>query len=117
MVELFEHDVSITPLNVGFVIGILSVITIFYVESSLARNFLGFLIGSGFSPAFTSEISHSSRYFALAFALISFTIMVLAGFRWPLIIAFFILSISATVEAETRSTMEALRREEEKQES
>lgn len=61
MVKLFGHDVSITPLNLGFVIGILSVISIFYVESSLARNFLGFLIGSGFSPAFTSESSHSSR--------------------------------------------------------
>ena len=116
MVELLGRNVSITPLNVGFVIGVLSVITIFCVESSLTRNFLGLLIGSGFSPAFTSESSHSNRYFALEIALISFTIMVLAGFRWPLIIALFIVSISATVEADTRSTMEAVRREE-KQES
>ena len=109
--EILGREISFTPLNVGFVIGTLSVVAIFYVESSLARNFLGFLIGSGFSPAFTSESSHSNRYFALAFALIAFTLMILAGFRWPLIIAFFILALSAVVEFESKAMMETIERE------
>ncbi|QGA80241.1 hypothetical protein [Candidatus Nanohalobium constans] len=108
--EILGREISFTPFNVGFVIGTLSVVAIFYVESSLARNFLGFLIGLGFSPAFTSESSHSNRYFALAFVFIAFTLMILAGFRWPLIISFFILAISATVEADSRATMEAVRK-------
>mgnify|MGYP006289292323 CR=1 FL=1 len=111
MVEILGRELSLTPFNMGFVIGVISFVSLFYVESSTARNFLGFLIGSGFSPAFTSESSNSNRYFALAFALIAFTLLIIAGFRWPLIIAFFVLSISATREADTRSTMEVIERE------
>lgn len=114
--NVFGREISITPFNLGFVIGVASFISIFYVESSLARNFLGFLIGTGFSPAFTSESAHSNRYFALATALIAFTLMILAGFRWPLIIAFFILSLSAVGEANTRSTLEVVEREKENNE-
>ena len=106
--NVFGQEVSITPFNLGFVLGVVSFISIFYVESSLARNFLGFLMGAGFSPAFTSESSHSNRYFALSTALLAFTLMILAGFRWPLIIAFFILSLRAVGEADTRMTLEAV---------
>ena len=111
MVELLGREIRITPFNVGFVIGTVSFISIFYVESSLTRNFLGFLIGSGFSPAFSSESSHSNRYFVLSFSMIAFTLMVLAGFRWPLIIAFFVLALSALSEAEGRALIEVAKRQ------
>lgn len=111
MVEILGRELSLTLFNVGFVIGVVSFISLFYVENYAARNFLGFLIGASFSPAFISESSDSNRYFALAFALIAFIFLILAGFRWPLIIAFFVLSISATREANVRSTMEVIERE------
>lgn len=112
--EILSREISLTPFNVGFVIGTLSVVTIFYVESSLARNFLGLLIGSGFSPAFTSHRTDSNRYFALAFALMAFIFMILAGFRWPLMISFFILALSALSEFESKAAMEVVKREKEK---
>jgi hypothetical protein len=111
MVEVLGREIRITPFNVGLVIGTVSFISIFYVESSLARNFIGFLIGSGFSPVFTSRTDHSSRYFALSFVLILFTFMVLAGFRYPMIFAFSVLALSALSEAEGRAALEVSKRQ------
>ncbi len=116
MVEILECEISITPFNTGMVVGTVSFLLIFHAESSLARNVLGFLIGSGFSPAFTSESTNSNRYFALCFALIAFNLMVLAGFRWPLTIAFFILALSALSEAEGRAALEVVKRREKREE-
>jgi hypothetical protein len=104
--EFFGREIPVTPFNLGFVIGVVSFISIFHVESSTVQNFLGFLIGSGFSPVFTTERTDSNRYYALSFVLIAFTFMELAGFRWPLIIAFFILALSALSEAEGRAMIE-----------
>jgi hypothetical protein len=59
---------------------------IFYIEIPMARNFLGLLIGSGFSPTFTTE-----------------------SFRWPLTIALFVLAISAHREFESRAMLEKIR--------
>ena len=78
----------------------------------MARNFLGFLIGSGFSPVFTTERNDSTRYFFLSAVFIIFTLMELAGFRWPLIIAFFVLAISAHGEFESRAMLEKIRKNE-----
>ena len=116
MVRLLDRDVAFTIFRVGMVVSTISFVLIFHVESQVARNILGFLIGSGFSPAFTSESSGSNRYFALCFALIAFEFMILAGFRWSLIIAFFVLALSALSEAEGRAALELAARSEEKEE-
>ena len=110
--EIFGFNLELSLLNIGFLTGITSSILIFYVEVSMARNFLGFLIGSGFSPVFTTERNDSNRYFFLGCVFIIFTLMELAGFRWPLIIAFFVLAISAHVEFESRAMLEKIRSEE-----
>lgn len=114
LVDVSGREISFTPFNIGFFVAFLSLILIFYIESSLARNVLGFLIGSGFSPAFTSHRTDSDRYFVLCFALIAFIFMMLAGFRWPLITAFFILALSSLSEFESKAMMEVIEREKEK---
>ncbi len=111
MVEILGREIDLNPFNIGFIVATVSFVLVFHAESSLTRNFLGFLIGSGFSPAFSSESSHSNRYFVLSFSMIAFTLMVLAGFRWPLIIAFFVLALSALSEAEGRALVEVAERE------
>lgn len=112
MVKLFDRDLNFNLLNIGFVFGIMSCVLIFYVESSLGRNFLGLLTGIGFSPVFTTERRDSIKYFLLSAVFISFIFMLLAGFRWPLIIAFFVLAVSAQGEFESRALMEKIRSEE-----
>ena len=80
----------------------------------MARNFLVLLIGAGFSPVFTTEREDSNKYFFLSAVFIMFALMELAGFRWPLIIAFFVLAISAHGEFESRAMLEKIRSKEEK---
>jgi hypothetical protein len=111
-VEILGFELKFNLLNTGFLVGIVSSILIFYIESSMARNFLGFLIGAGFSPVFTTERDDSNRYFFLCAVFIIFTLMELAGFRWPLIIAFFVLAISAHGEFESRAMVEKIRSKE-----
>jgi hypothetical protein len=112
MVKLFDRDLNFNLLNIGFVIGIVSCFLIFYVESSLGRNFLGLLTGIGFSPVFTTERINSIRYYLLSAVFISFIFILLAGFRWPLIIAFFVLVVSAHGEFESKALLEKIRSEE-----
>lgn len=111
-VEILGFELEFNLLNTGFLIGITSSILIFYVEISIARNFLGLLIGAGFSPVFTTERDDSNRYFFLSAVFITFIFIVLAGFRWPLIIAFFVLAISAHGEFESRAMLEKIRSKE-----
>lgn len=105
-----NNEFSFTPFSVGSLFGIVFSVLIFYIDASLARNFLGFLIGSCFSPAFTSERTDSRRYYVQAYALIGFTLMILAGFRFPLVIAFLVLALSTGVEAEGKGMVEAAKR-------
>jgi hypothetical protein len=112
-VEILGFELEFNLLNTGFLAGLVSSILIFYIENSMARNFLGLLIGAGFSPVFTTERNDSNRYFFLGGVFIIFTIMELAGFRWPLIIAFFVLAISAHGEFESKAMLEKIRNKEE----
>jgi hypothetical protein len=111
-VELLGFELEFNLLNTGFLIGIISSILIFYIEVPMARNFLGFLIGAGFSPVFTTERDDSNRYFFLSAVFIVFVLMVSAGFRWPLMISFFVLAISAHGEFESRAILEKIRSKE-----
>jgi hypothetical protein len=111
-VEIVGFELEFNHLNTGFLIGMISSILIFYIEIPTARNFLGLLIGAGFSHVFTTERDDSNRYFFLSGVFIIFTLMELAGFRWPLIIAFFVLAISAHGEFESRAMVEKIRSEE-----
>lgn len=61
--EIFGFEPELDLVNTGFLVGTISSLLIFYVEVSLARNVLGFLIGSGFSPVFTTDRTDSSRFF------------------------------------------------------
>ena len=90
----------------GFGLGLLSSVLIFYTDSSLAQNFLGFVTGSGFSPAFITERTDSGRYFVLGFVFNTYLFLILAGFRWPLIISMFVLALSAYSEARTNNFRE-----------
>jgi hypothetical protein len=108
-VEILGFGLEFNLLNTGFLIGIICSILIFYIEIPMARNFLGLLIGAGFSPVFTTERDDSNRYFFLSAVFIMFTLMELASFRWPLIIAFFVLAISAHGEFESRAMLEKIR--------
>jgi hypothetical protein len=54
-VEVLGFELEFNLLNTGFLIGIISSMLIFYIEIPMARNFLGLLIGAGFSPVFTTE--------------------------------------------------------------
>ncbi len=110
--EILGFELEFNLLNTGFLVGIVSSILIFYIEIPMARNFLGLLIGAGFSPVFTTERDDSNSYFFLGSVFIIFTLMELAGFRWPLIIAFFVLAISAHGEFESRAMAEKIRSKE-----
>ena len=68
--EILGFEPEPNLLNTGFLIGIISSILIFYLEISMARNFLGSLIGAGFSPVFTTERDDSKRYFFLSAVII-----------------------------------------------
>ena len=112
--EILGFELEFNLLNTGFLVGIISSILLFYIEILLARNCLGLLIGAGFSTVFTTERDDSGRYFFLFSAFIVFVLMVSAGFRWPLMISFFVLAISAHGEFESRAILEKIRSKEEK---
>ena len=59
--EVLGSELNPDLVYTGFALGLLSLVLIFYTDSSLAQNFLGFLTGSGFSPAFTTERTDSAR--------------------------------------------------------
>jgi hypothetical protein len=103
VVKLFDTNINSNLLNIVFVFGIVSCFLFFYVESSLGRNFLGLLAGIGFFPVFTTERSDSISYYLLSAVFISFIFILLAGFRWPLIISFFVLVVSAHGEFESKA--------------
>ncbi len=112
--EILGFRIEFSILNTGFFVGLISAVLIFYTEASMVKNFLGLLIGAGFSPVFTTERTDSNRYFFQAFVFIIFTLLVLAGFRWPLIIAFFVLAVSMHGEFESRAMLEKLKKNENK---
>jgi hypothetical protein len=111
--EILGYKVKFNLVKTGFLLGVMSSVLIFYIEISLARNFLGLLIGIGFSPIFTTERTDSNKYFFLAAVFIFFALLVLAGFRFPLVISFFVLAISAHGEFESRGRIEKIRNNEE----
>lgn len=111
--QIHGFDFEFNLLNIGFLTGIISSILIFYLEFPMVRNFLGLLMGAGFSPVFTTERDDSNRYFFLSAVFIVFVLMVSAGFRWPLMISFFVLAISAHGEFESRAMVEKIRSKEE----
>lgn len=103
MMNILGFELNPDLVYTGFTVGILSSVLIFYTDSSVAQNFLGFLAGSGFSPVFTTERTDPGRYFVLGFVFIAYLFLILAGFRWPLIISMFVLTLSAYSEARTSS--------------
>jgi len=113
VVEVFGFNIELNLVNTGFFLGLISSVMIFQVQVPIARNFLGLLIGACFSPVFTTERSDSNRYFFQAFIFIIFTLLVLAGFRWPLIIAFFVLAVSMHGEFESQAILEKINEKEE----
>jgi len=112
-VEVFGFNIEFNLVKTGFFLGLISSVMIFQVQVPIARNFLGLMIGAGFSPVFTTEGGDSKRYFFQAFVFIIFTLLVLAGFRWPLIVAFFVLAVSMHGEFESRAMLEKINEKEE----
>jgi len=87
------------PLKIGFLTGLLLVISLFHIESVKLRVFTGILIGACFSPGLiSSDREYVDRHLISGLSLLLLIFPLLAGMRYAVTAVLFSLGISSYSE-------------------